>query len=169
MGSEIISGTILIEEGTLLPKDLKLVSEPYVPGWRIVKHFEGFGLGREIQKTGWTFFCLAAEIRATVFGIDTQTMVRKAIERILARARSEKMNSLEITHVASVGSQRFPLVLYVTVSARLRHVQENVFPVPLRRSAGEGEERLTNPSDAEEISSKSDVAGAVGAFCKTAA
>jgi hypothetical protein len=55
MKSEISSGTILIEEGTLLPKDLKLVSEPYVPDWGIVKHFEGFGLGREIQKTARLF------------------------------------------------------------------------------------------------------------------
>jgi hypothetical protein len=169
MESEITSGTILIEEGTLLPKDLKLESEPYVRGWRIVKHFKGFSLSRKIQKTGWTFFCLASEIRATVFGIDMQKMVRGAIERILTRARSEKVNSLEITRVASVGSERFPLVSYVTVSARLRHVQENFF---LRRSEdlpAKETSALKNLSDGEGIAPKSDIASVAGALCKTAA
>jgi hypothetical protein len=169
MGSEITSGTILIEEGTLLPKDLKLESEPCVPGWRIVKHFEGFSLSREIQKTGWTFFCLASEIRATVFGIAMQKMVRRALERILTRAHSEKVNSLEITRVASVGSERFPLVSYVTVSARLRHIQENFF---LRRSKdlpAKETNGLKNLSDGEGIAPKSDVVGVAGALRKTAA
>jgi hypothetical protein len=169
MESEITNGTILIEEGTLLPKDLKLEGEPYVRGWRIVKHFEGFGLSREIQKTGRTFFCVASEIRATVFGIDMQKMVRRAIERILTRARSEKVNSLEITQMTSVGSERFPLVSYVTVSARPRNVEENFF---LRRSEdlpAKETNALKNLSDGEEIASKPDIASAAGALCKTAA
>jgi hypothetical protein len=52
-------------------------------------------------------------------------MVRRAIEHILANPKSTKFNSLEITRVASTGSGRFPLVWYVTVSARLRHIQES--------------------------------------------
>ena len=125
MESEITNGTILIEERTLLPEEMQFESEPYLPGWRIVKHFDAFGLNREIQKTGWTFFCAAGEIRTTVFGIDMRKTVRRAIERILARAQSEKLNSLEITRVACTGSERFPLVRHVTVSARLRHIQES--------------------------------------------
>jgi hypothetical protein len=150
MAHEITTGTILIEENALLPKELQFESEPCVPGWRVIKDFDGLGLGREIQKTGWTFFCLAGEIRATVFGMDRQKMVRRAIEKILARARPEKHNSLEITRVASVGSDRFPLVCYVTVSAQSRQIQEGLFLChakdlhnpeagrsgPLRQSAG---------------------------------
>jgi len=126
MADEITIGTILIKDGALLPKRLQFESEPCVPGWRFVKDFDGHALDREIQKTGWTFFCLAREIRATVFGIDERSMVRRAIERILARAKPEKFNSLEITRVASVGSERFPLVRYVTVSAQPRHIQEGL-------------------------------------------
>jgi hypothetical protein len=126
MAHEIKAGTILIKDSALLPKELKFESEPCVPGWSLVKDFDGYALDREIRKTGWTFFCLAGGIKATtVFGIDRQKMVRRAIEHILASPKSEKFDSLEITRVASAGSERFPLVCYVTVSAQSRHIQES--------------------------------------------
>lgn len=169
MESEITIGTILIEEGTLLPKDLKLESEPWVPGWRIVKHVDGFSLSREIQKSGWTFFSLAGEIKTSVFGIDMQKMVRRAIERILTRARSQKANSLEITRVASVGSERFPLVSYVTVSGCLRHVGENVFLRCSDPLSAKETSTLNNLSNSEGIAPESDVAAGARALRKTAA
>ena len=125
MAHEITTGAILIKDSALLPKELKFESESCVPGWSLVQDFDGYGLDREIQKTGWTFFCLAGGIKATVFGVDRQKMVRRAIERILASPKSAKFNSLEITRVASAGSERFPLVRYVTVSAQSRHIQES--------------------------------------------
>jgi hypothetical protein len=128
MAHEITAGTILIKDDALLPKSLQFESEPCVAGWKLVKDFDGYGLDRQIQKTGWTFLCLVGEMHATVFGIDAHKMVRRAIERILPRAKSPKFNSLEITRVASVGSERFPLVRYVTVSAQSRHIQESLFP-----------------------------------------
>jgi len=117
MAYEIKAGSILIEESTVVPTELEFETGPCVPGWRVVKDFGGFELGRGIWRIGWTFFCLAGEIRATVFGIDRQKMV--------CRAMSEKLNSLEIVQVTSVGSERFPLVRHVTVSARLRHIQQS--------------------------------------------
>jgi hypothetical protein len=53
-------------------------------------------------------------------------MVRRAIERILKSPKAEKFNPLEITQVASVGSERFPGIWYVTVSAHRRHIQESL-------------------------------------------
>lgn len=127
MTHEITSGSILIEETTVLPKELQFEAESCLSGWKVIKDFDGFGLGREISRNGWTFFCLAGEIRSTVFGIDSPKMVRRAIEQILARAKSEKHNSLEIVQVTSRGSERFPLVHSITVSARLRHIQQSLF------------------------------------------
>lgn len=127
MAHEIRTGTILVKENAVLPKELQFEGEPCVPGWTVVKDFDGYGFDREIQKTGWTFSCLPGETKATVFGVDGQTMVRRAIERILANSKSKNFNSLEILRVASAGSQRFPLVHYVTVSAQSRHIQEGLF------------------------------------------
>ena len=130
MPHEITMGKILIQDHALLPKGLQLESEPCVPGWSAVNNFDASALNGEIQKTGWTFLCLAAVIKATVFGMDRQKMVRRAIERILASAKSEKFNSLEITRVAFEPSGRFPLVGYVTVSAQSRHIQEGLSLFP---------------------------------------
>ena len=123
MSDTIKTGTILIKEGTLLPEAVRFDSECSVPGWKLVKDLDRCELDREIREAGWTFFCLAGEIRATVFGIDEEKMVRRTIEEILARLKSEKFNSLEITRVASEASKRFLGVRYVTVSAQSQHIQ----------------------------------------------
>src|SRR3972149_4680319 len=89
--------TILIKEGTLLLKGLGFESEPCAPSWRFVKNLDGYGLGRKVHEAGWTFFYLAGEIKAIVFGLEGQKTVRKAVEQILAKLKSEKFNCLEIT------------------------------------------------------------------------
>ena len=118
------AGRIFIREGTQLPASLQLESETCMPGWRSVKSLDGYALGRKIHAAGWTFFCLAYETRATVFGTDGEKMVRRAMERILANRKLEEFNSLEVTRVAS---KRFLGIRYVTVSAQSRHIQESPF------------------------------------------
>jgi hypothetical protein len=118
------AGRIFIREGTQLPETLQLESDDYMPGWRSVKSLDGYGLGRKIHSAGWTFFCLAYETKATVFGIDDEKMVRRAMERILANRKLGKFNSLEVGRVAS---KRFLGIRHVTVSAQSRHIQESPF------------------------------------------
>ena len=122
-------GTILIKEGTLLPEVLRFESEPCAPGWRLVKNLDGYGLGRKIHEAGWTFSWRAGEIGATVFGLDEQKTLRRAVEQILANLESAEFNSLEIMRVASEASERFLGVRYVTVSAHPRDIQESA-PFP---------------------------------------
>jgi hypothetical protein len=126
MADKINTGSILIEGGTFLPTGVQFESEPYTPGWRLVKDLDGCGLDRKIRAARWNFFCLAGEIEATVFGLDEEKMVRRAIERILANPKTETFNFLEITRVTSVVSERFPVVHYLTVSAHSRHLQESL-------------------------------------------
>jgi hypothetical protein len=108
-----------------------------VPDWRSIKDLDGHRLDREIREAGWTFFFLASEIRAAVFGINGRKMVRRPIkdldgyrldrERILTSSKMGKSSSLEITRVTSVGSERFPRIRYVTVSAHPRHYPGKLF------------------------------------------
>jgi hypothetical protein len=119
------AGRIFIREGTQLPEALQLESEPYTAGWRLVKNLDWHGLGRKLHEAGWTFSCTAGEINVTVFGLDEQNTVRRAIARTLANARPEKFNSLEITRVATAASKRFAGGCYVTASARSRYIQES--------------------------------------------
>jgi len=120
----IETGRIFVREGTALPETLQLESETYMSGWRSVKSLDGYGLGRKIHRAGWTFFCLAYETRATVFGIDGAKMMRRAMERILGNRKLEKFNSLEVVRVVS---KRFLGIHHVTVSAQSRHIQESPF------------------------------------------
>jgi hypothetical protein len=142
MAETIKTGTILIKEGALLPEALPFESESCVPGWRLVKGLDGHALDREIHEAGWTFFFLANEIKATVFGIDGEKMVRRAIERILGDPRSERFNALEITRVTSLDSERFPVVHYVSVSAHSRHIQESLILFSAKDPQGLGPSKI---------------------------
>jgi hypothetical protein len=119
MPDTITAGRILVREGIELPRGVRLESEPYAAGWRLVKNLDGYGLGRTIHEAGWNFFCQAGGIKAAAFGVN-----ERAVKRILAKVESEKFNSLEITRVSN---QRFLGVPYASVSARSRHIQESVF------------------------------------------
>ena len=123
MADKIKTGTILIEEGAPLPETLRFESEPYSNGWRAVKNLDGYGLDRKIREAGWTFFYMADEIRASVFGFDREKALCRAVSRLLANLRAERFNSLEITRVAA---KRFLGLPYVTVSAHRRHIQESM-------------------------------------------
>lgn len=123
MADAIKVGTILIEERTLMPECLQFDSEPYSDGWRAVKNLDGYGLDRKIRDAGWTFFYMADEIRASVFGFDRQKALCRAVNRLLANPKAEKFNSLQITRVVA---RRFLGLPYVTVSAHLRHIQEGM-------------------------------------------
>jgi hypothetical protein len=131
MPDTIKMGTILIKEGTLLPEVLRFESELCAPGWRLVKNLDGYGLGRKIHEAGWTFSRRSGEIGATLFGLDEQMTLRRAVEQILANLESAESNSLEIMRVASEASKRFLGGRYVTVSAQSRDIQESA---PLLRA-----------------------------------
>jgi hypothetical protein len=124
MAETIKTGTILIKDGTFLPDALQFESEPCATGWRLVKNLDSCGLDRKTHEAGWTFSCVAGEIKATVFGFDGQRTVRRAVKRILANLKSEKFNGLEITQVEA---KRFLGLPYASVCAQSRHIQESAF------------------------------------------
>jgi hypothetical protein len=68
MPNIIKAGTILIKEGTLLPEVLRFETEAFLPGWRVVKDLDGYGLGQKTEEVKWYFFYSAGEIRAIAFG-----------------------------------------------------------------------------------------------------
>lgn len=116
-------GAVYIAESTCLPNALKFHSEPCSDGWRAVKYLNGYELDRQIRETGWTFFSLG-QIKASVFGFHRVKAVRKALNRLLSNVKSDKLNSLEVSQVAT---KHFVGLHYVTVSANVRHIQESIF------------------------------------------
>ena len=124
MQETIKLGSILLKEGTPFPEGFQMDSASYSPGWRSVKGLDGFALDRKTHDAGWTFFYLAGEYNATVFGPEGQVTVRKAIKRILAALKSERFNSLEVTRVVF---KHFIGVPYATVSFHKRNIQKGMF------------------------------------------
>ena len=122
MANTIKTGTILIREGALLPESSLIESEPYAPGWSLVKRLDIDGMSQTIGKAGWAFLYMAGVIKTSVFGSDEEKTTRKAIKRVVEYMRSKKFNCLEITQVVA---KRFLWLPFVTVSARSRHIQES--------------------------------------------
>jgi hypothetical protein len=123
MPDTIKPGTILIKEGTPLPETMRYESEPCAPGWQLVKDLGACGFERKIREAGWTFFCVAGQRGASVFGIDEQKTFSRAVEQIVAKLEPAESNCLEIMRVATGTSKHFSGVCYVTVSAQSRQIQ----------------------------------------------
>jgi hypothetical protein len=121
MADTIKPGTILITEGAILPESLLLESEPYGYGWRLVKNLDSRGLDKIIGQAGWDFFYIASVVETNAFSSDEKKTTRKAIKKIIANLKSKNFNRLEITRVTA---KRSLGLLYVSVSAHSRHIQE---------------------------------------------
>jgi hypothetical protein len=92
MADEIKTGTILMEEGALLPNSLRLESEPFSSGWRLVKDGDGNGLGRGIREAGGPFSTWREKSERVASGFDPKKATRRAIKRVLENLGSEKYN-----------------------------------------------------------------------------
>lgn len=116
-------GTVLFRDGTMFPEAFQCESESSPPGWRSFKGLDGYGLDRKFQSEGWHFFYFAGESKVTVVGHEGEKTIRKAIKRIQASLKLEKINSFEITRVAF---KTFLGVPYTSLSFHMRNIQESM-------------------------------------------
>jgi hypothetical protein len=118
---------------TIIPQSLRVETEQYSQGWEIIKNSDADALDRDIRRADWNFFFLAGSIQATALGYSRERTVRRAMERVLAKADRSKFNCLEIMTISAKQFLGFP---YVHVSAQSRHIQKSPF---LQASAERGE------------------------------
>jgi hypothetical protein len=129
-GSKVINpGAILIEKGTALPPSFRLENNSYPSAWMSVANNGNGGAARhahdlesKLAATGWTFFYMAGEVTANACGFDRQKTVHKAVERLIAGAKRQNFNCLEIDKVAMHSFLGMP---YASVSAHVCHIQES--------------------------------------------
>ena len=122
MPQNVRVGTILVKEWPGMPQSVGLETEPCFGEWSAVKVLDPFALDRKIHAAGWNLFFMAAEVKATFFGSLTPAKVQAALQRIVAKAKSQHFNGLEITAIVA---RHFLGVPYVTVSAHSRHMQQS--------------------------------------------
>ncbi|MGB6026441.1 MAG: hypothetical protein WA899_07810 [Candidatus Sulfotelmatobacter sp.] len=114
----------MMKAGTIIPQSLRVETELYSRGWEIIKNAGADAVDRDIRRADWNFFFLAASIHATALGYWGERTVRRAMERVLAKAEPSELNCLEITEVST---RQFLGFLYVHVSAHSRHIQKSSF------------------------------------------
>ena len=124
MSGTIKAGTIMMKAGTIIPQSLRVETELYSQGWEIINNSDTDAVDRDIRRADWNFFFLAASIQATALGYWGEKTVRRAMERILAKAEPSKFNCLEIT---GISAKQFLGLPYVHVSAHSRHIQKSPF------------------------------------------
>jgi hypothetical protein len=114
---------ILIRDGAVLPPSFAVESDDFLPGWRVVKDFDGYSFNHRIKQANWNFVRLTGEYKARVVGRAYPGTLRKAVTRILAGLRGRKFNSLEVNVVVL---KRFVGLAFLSISANLRHIQDRV-------------------------------------------
>jgi len=120
----IVPGTILMGKDTPHPKCFQLEDDPCPNSWMSVKHnLTSHELDQEIANAGWTFFYIANTIRTTAFGFDRARMIHAALGRLIAHAKDQHCNSLEIEDVATHSFLGMP---YVCIAAHPRHLQQSM-------------------------------------------
>ncbi|MDR3700518.1 MAG: hypothetical protein P4L56_12820 [Candidatus Sulfopaludibacter sp.] len=122
MRDTIAAGSVFIDESARLPNTLLLQREPHSCGWAEVTNVRST-FGKEIPDAGWTYFFMAGEIKTTVFGFDRQKALSTALSRLIANAKGQNCNSIEITQVTGSSFLKVP---YVGVSAHPRHLQKGL-------------------------------------------
>lgn len=120
MTDTITAGNILVQDTTSLPESLRLHVEADSNGWASVKDNRST-FEKAVNEAGWTFFFMAGEIKASVFGFDRQKALRGALKRLITDVKSRHCNTIEITSVVGKSFLRMP---YVSVTAHVRHLQK---------------------------------------------
>lgn len=103
---------------------LGLESEPYAGNWSLVNVPDGLALDRKIRASGWNFFFMAEEVKATFFGALGAKKIQHALQRILGKVAPQHFNGLEVTKIVT---KRFLGVPYAVVSAHSRHIQQSCY------------------------------------------
>ncbi len=124
MNDEVTVGTMLLEQGTLLPDGMDLNKRQHPSGWVCLDDVTQYDLDRTMRRAGWRLFLMAEEISGTAFGSTQQNAINKAVGRLLAGVKLRKCNCLEITKVA-LGN--FLGLKYSRVSGYARHIQKSLF------------------------------------------
>lgn len=127
-------GSIFVTNGILSPITLKTRS--FAEGWRLVENKRAWDIGRELREEAWRFFYLIPDVRGAGIARSPDRAVRKALEKVFAKALVKRVNTLEI---ATLRTRRFLGIHRTEVVAKLRHIQESLY---LFTTTGEMHQRV---------------------------
>jgi len=123
---------ILFKQDTPFPAGFSVDSDPFLPGWRMLKNLDSYLFARKIAAAHWSFFYLAGDIAGRAFGHDQPGSLRNAVKPLIARQEGQQLNCLEITRIALKNFLGLP---FLSLVAHSRHIQESSRLAPMKTFA----------------------------------
>lgn len=120
MPNHIQVGTMMIQPAESL-RSLGIESEPYCGKWESLEGSESSRLDQKIRDSGWKLFYMADQLTTAVPDWGGQKTLCRGVKRLLARARLQHFNCLELT---CIQRKRFFGIPYLSVVAHSRHIQQ---------------------------------------------
>jgi DDE domain len=120
MTESIRVGTMLLRDGTKIPKGLAVTTERYSAGWSFITRSTSAQLNTEVESVGWTLFYMAGEIHTRSFGFDDLSRTDRAVAKLISAVRRDSCNCLEITALKRGSFLGLP---YTSLIAHSRHIQ----------------------------------------------
>src|ERR1700755_358317 len=93
--TELSTGTVLIQEGLLLPESLDIETSAYSHGWRVVSTASRT-LDARIVAAHWNFFFTVGKLEGSALGRLKPMNLRTALRRILRQVQELNFNAVEI-------------------------------------------------------------------------
>ncbi len=125
-------GTTFIRENSILPGDLIIETEAFAPGWRAVRNYDGYALGRKIEEAKWNFCYLAGAVKAFALGRMGRETLRRTMRSILAKPEGQRFNAAE---TPKIGQRWFPGFPFVSIAANFRKIQQSLVLAPTDENA----------------------------------
>lgn len=122
MANEIRIGGMFVENGAFTPDMVEFANERYPSGWRAITKPSTAELGRDLERTGWTFFYMAGGVHVNSFGFNLQSRTRRALAKVIKLVDQENCNCLEIT---GIQQRSFLGIPFTSLAVRARHIQKS--------------------------------------------
>jgi hypothetical protein len=121
----VVSGAVFVRLGASLPAELKAPETSFAgSGWApLGDGANARQIENELAGSGWTLFFMAGALSAKALGAGSGGTVQTAMLRVLAKAKAQGCNCLEVDRVAS---DKFCGLPAVSVSAHCRLIGKGI-------------------------------------------
>src|SRR5436305_6934886 len=132
MTESIRVGTMLLRDGTKIPKALAVTTERYSACWSFITRSTSAQLNTNVESVGWTLFYMAGEIQSRSFGFNDLSRTDRAVAKVINAVKRDSCNCLEVIALKRGSFLGLP---YTSLIAHSRHIQrgrafENSSPTP---------------------------------------
>jgi hypothetical protein len=124
---EITAGTIFIKRHTPMPNGFELESKSFSRGWQVLHGMDAHAVEKHLRRNGWSFSFVTPAVIAKAWGLRSNGIVRRSLERVMRQVEELGLNAIEVT---SLEVRSFAWLNWVKVAAHPRQLSDSVFLHP---------------------------------------